>query len=193
MQARPAPPAAASNDEVGPPEDKAAGAVAQPSGHGSRGSSRSAGLRLAQTAGSEALPDLRDEPSLEDVPVTAGAAQGASPAKRLTPLVHPAPASPGARLPVAAPMAPPAQANPAVKAPAGSSGAAAGRALGHGGSGGGPLTPAEQVAILDAQLAKGAGDFDAMILKTEAEQRAAARAQAASRTTVIASGDQRVR
>jgi hypothetical protein len=39
------------------------------------------------------------------------------------------------------------------------------------------------VAILDAQLEKGAGEFDAMILKTEAEQREAARAAAASRGT----------
>jgi hypothetical protein len=34
------------------------------------------------------------------------------------------------------------------------------------------------VAILDAQLEKGAGEFDALILKTEAEQREAARAAA---------------
>lgn len=46
------------------------------------------------------------------------------------------------------------------------------------GSGGGPLTPAEQVAILDARLEKGAGEFDALIMKTEAEQREAARAAA---------------
>jgi hypothetical protein len=46
------------------------------------------------------------------------------------------------------------------------------------GSGSGPLTPAEQVAILDAQLEQGAGEFDALILKTEAEQREAARAAA---------------
>jgi hypothetical protein len=46
------------------------------------------------------------------------------------------------------------------------------------GSGGGPLTPAEQVALLDAQLEKGAGEFDAIILKTEAEQREAARTAA---------------
>ena len=58
-----------------------------------------------------------------------------------------------------------------------------------GSGGGGPLTPAEQVAILDAQLAKGAGEFDAMILKTEAEQRAAAREQAARSATVIASSN----
>ncbi len=35
------------------------------------------------------------------------------------------------------------------------------------GSGGGPLTPAEQVAILDAQLEKGTGEFDAMILEEQ--------------------------
>lgn len=51
------------------------------------------------------------------------------------------------------------------------------------GGGYGPLTPAEQVAILDAQLEKGAGEFDSMILKTEAEQREAARAAAVRRGT----------
>jgi hypothetical protein len=56
------------------------------------------------------------------------------------------------------------------------------------GSGGGPLTPAEQVAILDAQLEKGAGEFDAMILKTEAEQRRAAREQAAKRPPTMNGG-----
>jgi hypothetical protein len=52
---------------------------------------------------------------------------------------------------------------------------------------GGPLTPAEQVAILDAQLEKGAGEFDAIILETEAEQREAAREQAAGQSS--ATGD----
>ena len=47
--------------------------------------------------------------------------------------------------------------------------------------GSGPLTPAEQVAILDAQLEKGAGEFDTIIMKSQEEQRAAARAQAAKR------------
>ena len=50
------------------------------------------------------------------------------------------------------------------------------------GGGGGPLTPAEQVAVLDAQLEKGAGDFDTMILETEAEQQRTAREQAAARS-----------
>ena len=45
----------------------------------------------------------------------------------------------------------------------------------QGSGGGGPLTPAEQVAILDAQLEKGTGEFDAMILEEQAAQREAAR------------------
>jgi hypothetical protein len=40
---------------------------------------------------------------------------------------------------------------------------------------GGPLTPAEQVAILDARLEQGTGEFDAMILEEQAAQRDAAR------------------
>jgi len=56
------------------------------------------------------------------------------------------------------------------------------------GSGGGPLTPAEQVAILDAQLEQGAGEFDAIILETEAAQRRAAREQTAGQATASAAG-----
>lgn len=37
--------------------------------------------------------------------------------------------------------------------------------------GDGPLTPAEEVAILDAELERGTGDFDSMILDTQQEQR----------------------
>ena len=57
--------------------------------------------------------------------------------------------------------------------------------------GSGPLTPAEQVAILDAQLEQGAGAFDTIIMETQAQQRAAARAQAAKRppTTIASAGD----
>jgi hypothetical protein len=61
-----------------------------------------------------------------------------------------------------------------------------------GGGAGGPLTPAEQVAILDKQLEQGAGDFDAIILESEAEHRAAEREraanQAASGSAVSGSG-----
>lgn len=51
----------------------------------------------------------------------------------------------------------------------------------RGSGGGGTLTPAEQVAILDAQLERGTGEFDAMILDEQSAQRRAAREQA-SRT-----------
>lgn len=43
------------------------------------------------------------------------------------------------------------------------------------GSGRGPLTTAEQVAVLDAQLEQGTGEFDAMILEEQQQQREAAR------------------
>ena len=43
------------------------------------------------------------------------------------------------------------------------------------GGGSGPLTPAEQVAILDARLEKGTGEFDTMILEEQMEQRDTAR------------------
>ncbi|MDG2046146.1 MAG: hypothetical protein P8J79_02940 [Halioglobus sp.] len=56
--------------------------------------------------------------------------------------------------------------------------------------GSGPLTSAEQVAILDAQLEQGAGEFDTIIMETQARQRTAARAQTAKRppTTIATAG-----
>ena len=75
--------------------------------------------------------------------------------------------------------------SPGNSGPAGTGtyGAWPGTPAGAGVGGSGPLTPAEQVAILDAELAKGAGDFDAMILDTEQEQRRAAREQAAQQSS----------
>jgi hypothetical protein len=76
---------------------------------------------------------------------------------------------------------------------AGSAGQAAGSAAGSGNTGGmggssgsageaagypegrGPMTPAEQVAVLDAQLEQGTGEFDSMILEEQANQRQTAR------------------
>ena len=43
--------------------------------------------------------------------------------------------------------------------------------------GSGPLTPGEQVAILDGELERGMGEFDAMILEQQAAQRRAQREQ----------------
>ncbi|MEH6592351.1 MAG: hypothetical protein V7746_18950 [Halioglobus sp.] len=63
------------------------------------------------------------------------------------------------------------------------SGSAGGTGTGTGGNG--TLTHAEQVAILDAQLERGTGEFDAMILEEQAEQRRAARERAARQSTSV--------
>lgn len=55
----------------------------------------------------------------------------------------------------------------------GAYGTRAGQPAGSGGNG--PLTPAEQVAILDGELERGTGVFDAMILEEQAEQRRSSR------------------
>ncbi len=57
----------------------------------------------------------------------------------------------------------------------GSEGGASGQAGIPGGGASGPLTPAEQVAILDARLEKGTGEFDSMILAEQTTQRSTAR------------------
>ena len=51
----------------------------------------------------------------------------------------------------------------------------------------GPLTPAEQAAILDGYLERGTGEFDEMILEEQAAQRRAAREQLPSSATTSAS------
>jgi hypothetical protein len=112
-------------------------------------------------SGAESLPDLLDEPSFEEA---LGALEGA--------------------------MGDPGQAQGSSEgggatgssASGGGEGATGGNSGIPGGSpestpGGGPLTPAEQVAILDAQLERGTGEFDSMILEQQAEQRRTARSQ----------------
>jgi hypothetical protein len=65
----------------------------------------------------------------------------------------------------------------------------AGTAARDGGSSGGDgaLTPAEQVAILDAELERGMGEFDRMILEEQAAQRRATREEAGRGATQSAS------
>jgi len=61
---------------------------------------------------------------------------------------------------------------------------------GTGRGGTGPLTTAEQVAILDAQLERGAGEFDAMILQEQTEQRRTTREQTnTAQTSTGSSGE----
>ena len=57
----------------------------------------------------------------------------------------------------------------------GSSGAA-------GNTAGGPLTPEERIAVLEEELARSTGEFDALIVKTQAEQREAARSEVPTAT-----------
>jgi len=103
--------------------------------------------------GGSALPDLRDEPTLEDsMPGAEGSVAGAQGSP-----------SPGGG-----------QSGPAAQTPGATSGDGTripGGGPGGTGAGQGPLTPAEQVAILDARLERGTGEFDAMILEEQAAQR----------------------
>jgi len=139
-----------------------------PGGSGRDPKSGDSGSVFAEGSGSDGVPDLRDEPSLEDAPAGAAGIPAATAADESTGRGG-APGAAGTELPGGA------------SASAGETGAAAGATAGGapGGGTGRPLTPAEQVAILDAQLEQGAGKFDTIILKTTEEQRQAAREQAA--------------
>jgi len=107
--------------------------------------------------GSAGLPDLRDEPSLEDALGTMEEAMGE--------------AAGGGTSGAGGTYAGTAEsgAGDGASGVGGTAGAPAGAA------GGGPLTRAEQVAILDAQLERGTGEFDSMILEEQTAQRRAAR------------------
>lgn len=128
------------------------------------------------TSGGQALPDLRDEPTQQGgLPgqgqVMAGAGQSGN--------GTPGGGTPGGGTPGGG--------NPG-GAPPGDGSDTAGSQAGGGPTGGGPtasnptgsgpqgpLTPAEQVAILDGRLERGTGEFDAMILEEQAAQRQARR------------------
>lgn len=112
------------------------------------------------SAGSAALPDMRDNPTLD--PGTLAALEAAMEA-----------AAKGGNAGTGEGAG---TANDAGAASGAGPGDTPGRLPGNGGAGTGPLTPAEQVAILDARLEAGAGDFDTMILEEQARQRSARRA-----------------
>jgi hypothetical protein len=142
----------------------------------------------AGDGGGDALPDMRDEPSLEDSMGAFEDAMGGPP-----PGGQPGQGAPGSTAGTAG--SGPQGSGPQGSQPGGGSpggtgsygipglpgmpGDSPGSASGSGGNG--TLTPAEQVAILDAQLERGTGEFDAMILEEQAAQRRAAREQAANR------------
>ena len=126
------------------------------------------------------LPDMSDEPTLEDVlagmedVMNAPGSAGGQPGQ----------ASRGSGVPggTAGQAGSPGTAGGEATTAGGQQGAGSTAAPGPYGQGSaqGPLTPGEQVAILDAQLEEGTGDFDAMILEEQARQREATRASTAA-------------
>lgn len=127
----------------------------------------------------DVLPDLRDEPTLEEALESFEEAMGEATG-------DPAQVDPAA----AGSSGDSAAQGGAVGTPADSGTDASG---GHGNTGSvsdtggaGPLTPAERAAILNGQLERGTGEFDTMILEEQAAQRRAAREQAPSSATIPA-------
>ncbi len=136
-------------------------------GEGADDSAEEPGFGDSAGSGKSGIPDLSDEPSLEDAMASfedamgegaAGPLGGASPGSVGSPSTGSIPGIYGTVTP------------------------------GSGDYGSGPLTPAEQVAILDAQLERGAGEFDAMILEEQTEQRNSTRDRATTTPPSQASG-----
>jgi hypothetical protein len=125
--------------------------------------------------GGESLPDLSDEPSLEGAAGGRGASAGQSGTGATAGGAYSTGNNPGGQ---------PGSGSTGGYGQTGSSGTFSR----PGGVGQGPLTPAEQVAILDAQLEQGTGDFDAMILEAEAEQRRSSREQAPVKSSSAGEG-----
>ena len=134
-------------------------------------------------AGSEGLPDLTDEPSFEEVMAGMEDAMGepGAPPGGGTGQEGAGPEGAGQAGGTGTENGTAAGGAPGGGYPGGGyyglpGGTGSGSDPGTGSGGGtGPLTPAEQVAILDARLEKGTGEFDTMILEEQAEQRSSAR------------------
>jgi hypothetical protein len=122
-------------------------------------------------SGGEALPDLRDEPSFEEVLGAMEDAVGESSSGQ-----NGNSSAAGGGLP--------GDTQQGTGGGTGSSGeyGSPGTYAGSGpaSGGGGPMTPAEQVAVLDGELEKSTGEFDSMILAEQTAQRRAAREQSSS-------------
>ena len=160
-------------DGEGESTDGSEGGVEEP-GFGERG----------ETSGAGGMPDLSDEPSLEDAMASFEDAMGEGEASgSMDGMPGGSPTGGGnGSMPSGQDSGggvsglPPGTYGTGIP---GSDGVGSGN-QGSGTYGSGPLTPAEQVAILDAQLERGAGDFDAMILEEQTEQRRAARERAST-------------
>jgi hypothetical protein len=150
------------------PEGEAPGASGEQTAGGQDGSAEGAeaggepGFGDMAGAGSAGVPDLTDEPSFEEVMAGMEDAMG-----------EPG----GAAGSSAGEQGAGQQGSTGGTEPGGTPGGGYPGIPGGTGTGGGsgPLTPAEQVAILDARLEKGTGEFDTMILEEQMEQRDTAR------------------
>ena len=153
------------------PEGEAPGASGEQTAGGQDGSAESAeaggepGFGDMAGAGSAGVPDLTDEPSFEEVMAgmedamgEPGGAAGSSAGEQGTGQQGSAGGT--------EPGGTPGGGYPGMPGIPGDTGT---------GGGSRPLTPAEQVAILDARLEKGTGEFDTMILEEQMEQRETAR------------------
>jgi hypothetical protein len=164
-------------------------AVEDPSGSGQDASDSEAepgfGSGDYAAGDADALPDMRDEPSLEEALESFEEAMGQAAG-------DPAagdPATAGSGGDSAAQSGAAGAPTHSGTDAAGSPGDDGNYGSGAGTGGTGPLTPAEQAAILDGQLERGTGEFDAMILEEQAAQRRAAREQMPSSTTTPTSTD----
>lgn len=157
----------ASGAEAGTTGDSTAGTA----GGGMDASGESGGMEpgFEDSAGGDALPSMDDQE-----PVFAGSGSGETAGQE------------GVEAGVAGVGVPGAPGIPGVdsaegteggtgEADADSQGDGSGGVYGNYPGSGGTMTPAEQVAILDAELERGMGEFDQMILEEQAAQRRAAR------------------
>ena len=125
----------------------------------------------------DALPDLRDdEPSLEEALESFEEAMGEAAGE-------PASGDPAAAGGGGDSTAQGGAEGTAANSGTGDSGNQGNNGSGTGTGGTGPLTPAEQIAILDGELERGTGEFDDMILDEQEAQRRAAREQVPGRGT----------
>ncbi len=179
---------AASSDAMGPPDDEtqtsgASGEQAESSGseaNSNDGDSMEPGFG-DEIASGDGLPDLRDEPSQPSTQGTPSEADGTAADVGAS---ENAGQSNGETAGSGSPDG--YDGSSRYSMPTGMPGDSGGydSPTGMPAGGSGPLTPAEQVAILDAQLEKGVGEFDAIIMDSQAEQREVARTQASRRSPV---------
>ncbi|MBT4522875.1 MAG: hypothetical protein HOC23_22980 [Halieaceae bacterium] len=167
------------------PSGEFPGSEAEATGEaGTSGSAEEPGFGGYAAGEGQALPDLTDEPSLEDTmeggmgDAQSSAGEPGETTGSGTVAGTQGDASAGGDGNASA-GAPPAGTG---RTASGGMGLPGQESTGESGASSGPLTPAEQVAILDAQLERGAGVFDGIIREEASAQRRAARESTANQS-----------